>query len=110
MTDFLESVRPMEASPPAEALTDRLVHSLPGPLADALPDVLPDEQPDDVPGEVAAELTVRQLLAELARLEDVVRAAGRLDGQVDQVQADAEVVAAMAREQVIIDELHRRAP
>lgn len=93
MTDFLESVRPMEPSAAGDAL--------PGPLAEALPEVLPDEP--------AAEPTVRQLLAELAHLEDVVRAAGHLDGQVDQVQADAEVVAAMAREQVIIDELHRRA-
>lgn len=82
MTDFLESVRPMEPGPAAEALSDHL----------------------------AAEPTVRQLLAELAHLEDVVRTAGHLDGHVDQVQADAEVVAAMAREQDIIDELHRRAP
>jgi len=82
MTDFLESVRPMESTP----LVDELQEQLP------------------------AEPSVRQLLAELAHLEDVVRAAGHLDGQVGEAQAEAEVVAAMARQQVIIDELHRRAP
>jgi hypothetical protein len=82
MTDFLESVRPMESTP------------------------FVDELPEQAP----AEPSVRQLLAELAHLEDVVRAAGHLDGVVDQAQADAEVVAAMARQQVIIDELHRREP
>lgn len=114
MTDFLESVRPVDPSPAVEALTEpeaarssgaltgSLVEALPDPLADALPDPLPDEQ--------AAEPTVRQLLTELAHLEDVVRSATHLDGQADEVQADAEVVAAMAREQAIIDELHRRAP
>jgi len=105
MTDFLESVRPMEPGPAGDALSGPLVEALPDPLADALP----DELSEGLPGESAGEPTVRQLLTELAHLEDVVRAAGHLDGQVDQVQADAEVVAAMAREQVIIDELHRRA-
>jgi hypothetical protein len=82
MTDFMESVRPMESVP------------LAGDLAEELP----------------AEPSVRQLLAELAHLEDVVRTGGHLDGQVDEAQAEADVVAAMARQQVVIDELHRRAP
>ncbi|GAA2737568.1 hypothetical protein GCM10009867_25230 [Pedococcus aerophilus] len=75
MTDFLESVRPVEPTP----LTGT-----------------------EAPVE-AGEPSVRQLLAELAHLEDVVRAAG---SSVD----DPEVLAALAREQVIIDELHRRNP
>ena len=75
MTDFLESVRPV---PPG---------SLTGSVG-----------PDEV-----VEPSVRQLLAELAHLEDVVRTAA---ASVD----DPEVLAALAREQTIIDELHRRNP
>lgn len=75
MTDFLESFRPV------------------GPMS---------LTGADAPVEVG-EPSVRQLLAELAHLEDVVRAAG---SSVD----DPEVLAALAREQVIIDELHRRKP
>ncbi|MGA8980529.1 MAG: hypothetical protein WB473_15575 [Pedococcus sp.] len=75
MTDFLESVRPVRPL------------SLMGP-------VRPDE---------AVAPSVRQLLAELAHCEDVVRAAA---SPVD----DPEVLAALAREQDIIDELHRRNP
>ncbi|GAA4728404.1 hypothetical protein GCM10025782_28990 [Pedococcus ginsenosidimutans] len=82
MTDFMESVRPMESVPLAGEPVE----------------------------ELSAEPTVRQLLAELAHLEDVVRTGGHLDGQVDEARAEADVVAAMARQQVIIDELHRRAP
>ncbi len=78
MTDFLESVRPVEPMP-AQG----------GGAADTR--------------DGATEPSVRQLLAELAHLEDVVRAAGTsLD--------DPEVLAAMAREQTIIDELHHRNP
>lgn len=76
MTDFLESVRPMEPVSSTEVDT---------------------EESRDV------EPSVRQLLAELAHLEDVVRTAG------DSVD-DPAVLAALAREQVIIDELHRRNP
>lgn len=75
MTDFLESVRPVQPL----SLTES---------------VRPDE---------AVEPSVRQLLAELAHLEDVVRTA------VSPVD-DPEVLAALAREQDIIDELHRRNP
>ncbi len=74
MTDFLESVRPVESLPLDEAG-----------IAAAVPP------------------SVRQLLAELAHLEDVVRAAG---ASVD----DPDVLLALAREQAIIDELHRRGP
>jgi hypothetical protein len=74
MTDFMESVRPIEPLTPIESATT----------------VEPSGP------------SVRQLLAELAHLEDVVRAAGTLD--------DPEVLVAMAREQAIIDELHRRNP
>lgn len=73
MTDFMESVRPVEPLTPIESGTSTALGGL----------------------------SVRQLLAELAHLEDVVRA-----GTVD----DPDVLAAMAREQVIIDELHRRNP
>lgn len=81
MTDFLESVRPV---PPA---------SLPEPAtADEVDEVDEVDEP-----------SVRQLLAELAHLEDVVRTSA---SSVD----DPELLAALAREQVIIDELHRRNP
>ena len=100
MTDFLESVRPMEAAPPAEATARVEPASLveAAALAESLP--VADEAP--------AEPSVRQLLTELAHLEDVVRTGGRVDGEVDDAVAEAEVIAAMAREQAIIDELHRR--
>ncbi len=75
MTDFLESVRPV----PPVSLTEPATA-------------------DEVD-----EPSVRQLLAELAHLEDVVRTSA---SSVD----DPELLAALAREQVIIDELHRRNP
>lgn len=78
MTDFLESVRPV---PPA-----------------SLPEPATADEVDEVD-----EPSVRQLLAELAHLEDVVRTSA---SSVD----DPELLAALAREQVIIDELHRRNP
>lgn len=74
MTDFLESVRPVESM-----------------------------YPDEVGTAAAVQPSVRQLLAELAHLEDVVRAAG---SSVD----DPGVLLALAREQAIIDALHRRGP
>ena len=75
MTDFLQSVRPVQPRSLTESVR---------------------------PGE-GVEPSVRQLLAELAHLEDVVRAAGyRAD--------DPLVLTAMAREQDIIDELHCRNP
>jgi hypothetical protein len=100
MTDFLESVRPMEPAPPAEPTT--LVEPSSLVEAAALAECLP------VADEAPAEPSVRQLLTELAHLEDVVRTGGHLDGEVDDAAAEAEVIAAMAREQAIIDELHRR--
>lgn len=78
MTDFLESVRPV---PPA-----------------SLPEPATADEVDEVD-----EPSVRQLLAELAHLEDVVRTSA---SSVD----DPELLAALAREQVIIDELHCRNP
>jgi hypothetical protein len=99
MTDFLESVRPMEPVPLADA-------ALPGsPLAESA--LAGPALGGPALGD-PAQPSVRQLLTELAHLEDVVRAGGRLDGPLDQAAADAAVVAAMAREQAILDELHRR--
>ncbi|MEO5981070.1 MAG: hypothetical protein ABIQ13_02025 [Pedococcus sp.] len=84
MTDFLQSVRPVQP----RSLTES---------------VRPGEGGEPSVRQLLAEPSVRQLLAELAHLEDVVRAAGyRAD--------DPLVLTAMAREQDIIDELHCRNP
>jgi hypothetical protein len=75
MTDFLDTVRPVEPTPSTEPV--------------------PLQQP--------VEPSVRDLLAELAHLEDVVRASG---SSVD----DPDVLEALAREQAIVEELRQRNP
>ncbi len=53
--------------------------------------------------------SVRELLAELAQLEDATRDLGGVRRPVWTVQTP-DLLAALAREQEIIDELHRRCP
>lgn len=53
--------------------------------------------------------TVRELLAELAKLEDATRGLGGVRRPTWTVQTP-DLLAALAREQEIIDELHRRCP
>jgi hypothetical protein len=53
--------------------------------------------------------TVRELLAELAQLEDATRGLGGVRRPAWTVQTP-DLLAALAREQEIIDELHRRCP
>ena len=53
--------------------------------------------------------SVRELLAELAKLEDATRGLGGVRRPVWTVQTP-DLLAALAREQEIIDELHRRCP
>ena len=53
--------------------------------------------------------TVRELLAELAKLEDATRDLGGVRRPAWTVQTP-DLLAALAREQEIIDELHRRCP
>ena len=53
--------------------------------------------------------SVRELLAELAQLEDATRDLGGARRPVWTVQTP-DLLAALAREQEIIDELHRRCP
>lgn len=53
--------------------------------------------------------SVRELLTELAALEDATRAPRGSDARHG-VTPSAECLAALAREQEIIDELHRRCP
>ncbi|GAB3077170.1 hypothetical protein [Pedococcus soli] len=88
MTDFLESVRPVEPLSLAVPVAQR------GGVEEVV------GEPDDA----ATEPSVRELLSELAHLEDLLRAAGPV------AVGDDEVLAVMAREQAIIDELHRRNP
>jgi hypothetical protein len=53
--------------------------------------------------------SVRELLAELAQLEDATRGLGGVRRPVWTAQTP-DLLAALAREQEIIDELHRRCP
>ena len=53
--------------------------------------------------------SVRELLAELAQLEDATRGLGGIRRPVWTAQTP-DLLAALAREQEIIDELHRRCP
>lgn len=57
-----------------------------------------------------APASVRELLTELAALEDATRDSRGPDGVVRLGAPNAELLAALAREQEIIDELHRRCP
>lgn len=54
--------------------------------------------------------SVRELLTELAALEDATRHSGGPDGVARPGAPNEELLAALAREQEIIDELHRRSP
>ncbi len=85
MTDFVGSVRP------TEPLSDSEVAALTG-----VP--TPDGEP-----------SVRQLLTELAELEDTLRLTGPVSAPSDEA-AWATRLAVVEREQAIIDELHRRMP
>ena len=53
--------------------------------------------------------SVRELLAELAELEDATRAPGGFPHPAGAGRS-TDLLAALAREQAIIDELHRRCP
>lgn len=53
--------------------------------------------------------SVRELLTELAELEDATRGPGGFAGPAGTVQP-TDLLAALAREQEIIDELHARCP
>jgi hypothetical protein len=55
-------------------------------------------------GQRATQPSVRELLTELAALEDATRGPGAPDGPA----RSTDLLAALAREQEIIDELHRR--
>ena len=69
-------------------------------MTELMKPVTPDEAPPVVEG-LETTPSVRELLTELAALEDAMRAAG---GERREHQA------ALAREQEIIDALHRRWP
>jgi hypothetical protein len=56
-----------------------------------------------------ASMSVRELLAELAAIEDATRGPHR-SAALRSGEPNAEWLAALAREQEIIDELHRRCP
>ena len=66
-----------------------------------------DGAPGGAPGQASP--TVRELLAELAQLEDATRDLGGVRRPAWTVQTP-DLLAALAREQEIIDELHRRCP
>jgi hypothetical protein len=66
-----------------------------------------DGAPGGAPGQTSP--TVRELLAELAQLEDATRDLGGVRRPVWTVQTP-DLLAALAREQEIIDELRRRCP
>ncbi|MEO6414255.1 MAG: hypothetical protein ABIO48_16830 [Pedococcus sp.] len=71
------------------------------------PEGILDAAPRDATGQAVP--SVRELLAELAQLEDATRDLGGVRRPVWTVQTP-DLLAALAREQEIIDELHRRCP
>jgi hypothetical protein len=73
----------------------------------AYPDGVLDGVPADAPGQTSP--SVRELLAELARLEDATRGLGGVRRPRWTAQTP-DILAALAREQEIIDELRRRCP